>query len=65
MSLDNGMRGSGLGLAIAHALVGLHRGSMRVRSSVGAGTIVMVRLPLARAQAPAATPRPALAHHAA
>ncbi|WP_407070198.1 PAS domain-containing sensor histidine kinase [Methylocella sp.] len=46
--LDNGMKGSGLGLAIARSLVDLHGGSMRIRSTVGAGTIVLVRLPLAR-----------------
>ncbi len=42
---ENGMKGSGLGLAIARSLVDLHGGSMRVRSSVGAGTIVMIHLP--------------------
>lgn len=39
-------KGSGLGLAIAKSLVELHGGSMRIRSSVGAGTVVLVRLPL-------------------
>jgi two-component system cell cycle sensor histidine kinase PleC len=39
-------KGSGLGLAIARSLVELHNGSMRIRSTVGAGTIVLVRLPL-------------------
>ena len=47
-SLDNGMKGSGLGLAIARSLVDLHGGSMRIRSTVGAGTIVRVHLPQAR-----------------
>lgn len=42
---ENGMKGSGLGLAIARSLIDLHGGSMRIRSSVGAGTIVMVHLP--------------------
>ncbi len=46
--LDNGMKGSGLGLAIARSLVDLHGGSMRIRSTVGVGTIVMVRLPQTR-----------------
>ncbi len=46
--LDNGMRGSGLGLAIARSLVDLHGGSMRIRSTVGAGTIVLVHLPQSR-----------------
>ncbi|GGE37153.1 signal transduction histidine kinase [Agaricicola taiwanensis] len=39
-------KGSGLGLAIAKSLVELHNGSMRIRSSVGAGTVVLVRLPM-------------------
>jgi two-component system cell cycle sensor histidine kinase PleC len=47
-ALDNGMRGAGLGLAIAQSLVELHGGSMRIRSTVGVGTIVFVHLPDAR-----------------
>ena len=39
-------RGSGLGLAIAKSLTELHGGAMRIRSSLGVGTIVMIRLPL-------------------
>jgi len=38
-------QGSGLGLAIAKSLVELHGGDMRIRSTLGAGTIVIVRLP--------------------
>jgi two-component system cell cycle sensor histidine kinase PleC len=38
--------GSGLGLAIAKSLVDLHGGSMRIRSTPGSGTLVVVRLPL-------------------
>lgn len=38
--------GSGLGLAIARSLAELHGGSLRVRSIMGSGTIVMVHLPL-------------------
>ncbi len=38
--------GSGLGLAIARSLAELHGGSLRLRSTEGAGTIVMVHLPL-------------------
>jgi two-component system cell cycle sensor histidine kinase PleC len=38
--------GSGLGLAIAKSLAELHGGAMRIRSSLGAGTIVLVRLPV-------------------
>ena len=40
-------RGSGLGLAIANSQAGLHGGAMRIRSVVGRGTVVSVRLPLA------------------
>ena len=39
-------QGSGLGLAIARSLSELHGGSLRLRSAIGAGTIVMVHLPL-------------------
>jgi two-component system cell cycle sensor histidine kinase PleC len=38
--------GSGLGLAIAKSLAELHGGNMRIRSSVGKGTLVVVRLPV-------------------
>jgi two-component system cell cycle sensor histidine kinase PleC len=47
-ALDNGMKGAGLGLAIAQSLVELHGGSMRIRSTVGVGTIVFVHLPDAK-----------------
>jgi two-component system, cell cycle sensor histidine kinase PleC len=46
--------GSGLGLAIARSLTNLHGGSMRLRSKLGAGTIVCVSLPR---DARMATPR--------
>jgi two-component system, cell cycle sensor histidine kinase PleC len=46
-------QGSGLGLAIAKSLVELHGGAMRIRSRLGRGTLVMVRLP---ANATAAMP---------
>ncbi|MGI8526096.1 MAG: ATP-binding protein, partial [Pseudolabrys sp.] len=39
-------QGSGLGLALAKSLVELHGGKMRIRSVLGRGTIVVVRLPL-------------------
>ncbi|MGB6536951.1 MAG: ATP-binding protein [Xanthobacteraceae bacterium] len=38
-------QGSGLGLAIAKSLVELHGGRMRIRSTLGKGTMVVVRLP--------------------
>jgi two-component system cell cycle sensor histidine kinase PleC len=47
--------GSGLGLAIARSLAELHGGSLRIRSELGVGTIVMVRLP--RVAAPSDVPQ--------
>ncbi len=38
-------QGSGLGLAIAKSLVELHGGAMRIRSTLGVGTVVGLRLP--------------------
>ncbi len=49
--LTKSYQGSGLGLAIAKSLAELHGGSMRIRSVVGSGTVVLVRLPL-RPQCP-------------
>jgi len=40
-------QGSGLGLAIAKSLAELHGGTLRIRSNVNRGTIVLVRLPMA------------------
>jgi two-component system, cell cycle sensor histidine kinase PleC len=45
-------QGSGLGLAIAKSLAELHGGRMRIRSQVGVGTTVVVRLPLETRQVP-------------
>src|SRR5882757_4405692 len=39
-------QGSGLGLAITRSLTNLHGGSMKLRSKLGAGTVVRVTLPL-------------------
>ncbi|HVV62269.1 MAG TPA: ATP-binding protein [Pseudolabrys sp.] len=44
--LTKSHQGSGLGLAIAKSLVELHGGTMRIRSTPGLGTTVVVRLPL-------------------
>jgi two-component system, cell cycle sensor histidine kinase PleC len=45
-------QGSGLGLAIAKSLAEMHGGAMRIRSKLGQGTMVVVRLPAeARPQA--------------
>jgi two-component system cell cycle sensor histidine kinase PleC len=43
--LSKTYHGSGLGLAIAKSLAKLHGGKMRLRSKLGAGTVVMVTLP--------------------
>jgi two-component system, cell cycle sensor histidine kinase PleC len=40
-----------LGLAIAKSLVEMHGGAMRIFSTLGSGTTVMVRLPIAPKQA--------------
>jgi two-component system, cell cycle sensor histidine kinase PleC len=47
--LTKSHKGSGLGLAIAKSLVELHGGAIRIRSTPGVGTIVLVRLPAERA----------------
>jgi two-component system, cell cycle sensor histidine kinase PleC len=39
-------QGSGLGLAIAKSLTEMHGGAMRIRSTLGTGTMVVVRLPI-------------------
>ncbi len=44
-TMSDGMKGSGLGLAIARSLVEIHGGSLRIRSLVDRGTIVMIHLP--------------------
>jgi two-component system, cell cycle sensor histidine kinase PleC len=51
-TLANGMKGSGLGLAIANSLVELHGGSLRINSTLGAGTVVLVALPRSSAMQP-------------
>ena len=44
--LAKSYHGSGLGLAIAKSLANLHGGSMKLRSTLGAGTVVRVTLPV-------------------
>jgi two-component system cell cycle sensor histidine kinase PleC len=44
--LTKSYQGSGLGLAIAKSLTELHGGRMKIRSTLGKGTMVVVRLPL-------------------
>jgi two-component system cell cycle sensor histidine kinase PleC len=44
--LTKSHQGSGLGLAIAKSLTQLHGGTMRIRSTLGRGTLVLLRLPI-------------------
>jgi two-component system cell cycle sensor histidine kinase PleC len=44
--LTKSHQGSGLGLAIAKSLTELHHGTMHIRSRLGRGTMVMLRLPI-------------------
>ena len=46
--LTKSHQGSGLGLAIAKSLTKLHHGTMRIRSTIGRGTLVLLRLPIHR-----------------
>ncbi|MCE4222295.1 PAS domain-containing protein [Methylobacterium sp. C25] len=57
-NLTRSHRGSGLGLAIARSTAELHGGALRIRSDVGVGTIVMVRLPAPTPERLAALSRP-------
>lgn len=43
-----GIEGSGLGLALVQAIVERHRGTLTIRSRPGQGTVVALRLPVAR-----------------
>lgn len=42
------IEGSGLGLALVHAIVARHQGTVAIRSRLGQGTVVTVRLPVCR-----------------
>ncbi|MGL4241494.1 MAG: ATP-binding protein [Beijerinckiaceae bacterium] len=44
--LDDGYKGSGLGFAISKSLAELHGGSVKIRTKLGIGTIVMITLPV-------------------
>jgi two-component system, cell cycle sensor histidine kinase PleC len=44
--LTKSHQGSGLGLAIASSLTELHGGTMQIRSTLGKGTMVLLRLPI-------------------
>jgi two-component system cell cycle sensor histidine kinase PleC len=44
--LTKSHQGSGLGLAIAKSLAELHGGTLRIRSTPGKGTLVLLRLPV-------------------
>jgi two-component system cell cycle sensor histidine kinase PleC len=46
--LTKSHQGSGLGLAIAKSLTELHQGKMRIHSTLGRGTMVLLRLPVTR-----------------
>lgn len=52
-----GPKSTGLGLAVSHAIIQRHGGELEIESAEGRGTIVTVRLPVAREKA-AATPAP-------
>ena len=60
--LTKSHQGSGLGLAIAKSLTELHHGTMRIRSTLGRGTMVALRLPIDRT---AAAPKEELSEAAA
>ncbi len=50
---ESGKGGTGLGLSTARDIIEGHRGRIRVESTVGVGTAFTIKLPVARAAAPA------------
>jgi two-component system NtrC family sensor kinase len=48
-------KGTGLGLSVVYGIVERHKGKLDIRSQLGKGTTVSIRLPLAEAAATAAT----------
>ncbi|WP_425349352.1 ATP-binding protein [Falsochrobactrum shanghaiense] len=49
-SYTRAQEGSGLGLSVVKGLVELHQGTMKLKSSVGEGTVVIIHLPVAGPQ---------------
>jgi signal transduction histidine kinase len=47
-STATGVEGSGLGLALVQAIIKRHGGTMTIRSRLGQGTLVTLRLPAMR-----------------
>jgi len=47
-SAARGIEGSGLGLALVQAIIARHQGTVAIRSRLGQGTVVTLRLPVAR-----------------
>lgn len=47
-SVARGIEGSGLGLALVQAIMARHRGNTSIRSRLGQGTVVTLRLPATR-----------------
>ena len=48
-------KGTGLGLSVVYGIIERHRGKLDIRSQVGKGTTVVIKLPIADRVAPAAT----------
>ena len=55
---NRGIEGAGLGLPLTKRLVELHGGTLALRSTLGVGTTVTVRLPAARLLPPESRPAP-------
>jgi two-component system OmpR family sensor kinase len=47
-SAARSVEGSGLGLALVQAIVARHQGTVAIRSRLGQGTVIALRLPVAR-----------------
>jgi two-component system NtrC family sensor kinase len=54
-------KGTGLGLSVVYGIVERHGGKLQIESEVGVGTTVLIRLPVASADAPARIGEAALA----